>query len=262
MPADDFNPIIFIVPVAIGLVAVLVGIWFLYLSGQKLNTQQKNNANLSLFLGAALMLFFGALWIGDSLRPTYAVRPAEDANYPFWEWAYFDFEQDAEGWEVDPNCAAATMENQSDALQAFHGEGYLQISTELKSREEGQPIALEQMACLKYTADASKLALMDGLIGYIKIPSSLDTIGNSFQAEFQVRGTSGEDSHWAKARYPIKVGEWVPLVWVKPSWLTVGSNELFFPQQADGVWITIWADRSYKGPILVDSMGFYLLQRR
>ena len=248
---------------ALALVAILAVVIYMYTRKPPLAKDQERPWLVFILICIGLALFAGGMWIGDKITPFIVVQPKRDAQKPFWEIEYFDFEKDTEGWEVDANCAAATATVEKTAGGAFEGEGYLRVKTDLKGQEEGKAISLSQMVCLKYEPqDSWQLELTDSVIGYIQVIPSLDTVGNSFQAEYQVRGTSGEDAHWSKARYPLKPGEWIPIVWVKPSWITVGIEELFFPSAADGIWITIWSDRGFKGDILVDGIGLYMLQRR
>ena len=254
---------VYITLLSISLVAILATVLFLYFRKPPLSKQQEKPFLTFIVLCIGLALFSGGMWIGDRVTPFVVVQPQGEAERPFWQLQYFDFESDTQGWTADENCGATTVTQEKNAKEAYQGEGYLKLSTQLESQQEGEAISLKQMTCLKYEPASSwQLGMTDGIVAYIKVLPSLDALGNTFQAEYQVRGTSGQDAHWAKARYPIKPGEWIPIVWVKPSWITVNSQELFFPPQADGIWITIWADRGFKGDILVDGVGLYMLQRR
>jgi len=256
----------FYIPLLVtAIVAALIVAYFLFIRKPALKGQQAQNAQIFLFFSLGLALFAGGLWAGDRLNvsSSIVVEPSSEAMQPFWRVQAFDFEGGTDEWEADAACGTATLKAESDPLQAYSGSGFLRLTVDLKSPGEDEAIALEQMACLKYSPiDAQKLSLTDGVIGYIKVMPTLDTLGNTFQAEYQVRGMSGEEEHWSKARYPLKVGEWTPIVWTKPSWLQAAGTQVFFPPIADGVWITVWADRGFKGDILVDGITFYMLQRR
>jgi hypothetical protein len=262
MQTSMYTPI-YITLLVISLVAILATILFIFLRKPPLTKKQEQPLLVFVLICVGLALFSGGMWIGDRITPFVVVEPKSEATQPFWQLDFFGFEKDLQGWQVDQNCSPATATLQNNAAEAYEGEGYIQLSVDLAGQEQGQAITLKQMVCLNYEPQNSwQLQLTDGIIGYIKVQPSLDTVGNTFQAEYQVRGTSGQDAHWAKARYPLKPGEWVPIVWVKPSWITVGTQELFFPPEIDGVWITIWADKGFKGDILVDGIGLYMLQRR
>jgi hypothetical protein len=262
MQTSYYTPI-YITLLVLALVAILAVIIYAYTRKPPLSKAQERPLLVFILICVGLALFAGGMWIGDKITPFVVVEPKSAAREPFWQLQYFGFETDQEGWEVDANCAPATGAIEKNAKEAYDGEGYLRLNTDLAGQEAGKAITLKQMVCLKYEPKGSwQLELTDGIIGYIKVQPSLDTVGNTFQAEYQVRGTSGQDAHWSKARYPLKPGEWIPIVWVKPSWMTVGTTELFFPATVDGIWITIWADRGFKGDILVDGIGLYMLQRR
>ena len=262
MQTSNYTPI-YVTLLALALVAILAVIIYMYTRKPPLTKAQERPLLVFILICVGLALFAGGMWIGDRITPFVVVEPKSEAQRPFRQLQYFDFEAGQEGWEVDPNCGPATGQIEKNAKEAYEGEGYLRINADLAGQEEGKAITLDQMVCLKYEPKGSwQLELTDGIIGYIKVLPSLDAVGNTFQAEYQVRGTSGEDAHWSKARYPLTPGEWIPVVWVKPSWMTVGTQELFFPAMVDGIWVTIWANRGFKGDILVDGVGLYMLQRR
>lgn len=262
MQTSYYTPV-YITLLALAMVAILAVVIYMITRKPPLTKAQERPLLVFILICIGLALFAGGMWIGDNVTPYIVVKPKSEAQRPFRELQYFGYEEAAEGWEVDSNCGTASVQIEKDASQAFEGEGFLRLQVDLAGQEEGQAISLDQMACLKYEPLGSwQLELTDSIIGYIKVLPSLDSLSNTFQAEFQVRGSSGQDAHWSKARYPLKPGEWIPIVWVKPSWMTVGSEELFFPSMVDGIWITIWANRGFKGDILVDGMGLYMLQRR
>lgn len=246
----------------IALATIAVCIFLLFIRKPPLNKHQQTNAWIVLLFALGLGLFTSGLWIGDRITPFVVVEPKSQAREPFWRLQDFAFEETLQDWAVDTNCAPASARLENDPLQANQGNGFLRLNAELQAPEAGQAISLNQMVCLKYEpAESWQLRLTDAVIAYIKVPASLDTIGNTFQAEFQVRSISGQDQHWSKARYILKVGEWTPIVWTRPSWLTVNTQELFFPPGVTGIWITMWSEKNFNGDILVDNIGLYMLQR-
>jgi hypothetical protein len=256
------SPIIYIVILVIAALAALAAVYFLFISKNKLTRSQDITAKIMLWFSVSVALFIGGLWIGDRLHPSIVVQPASEVDTPFLKLTSFSFDNGAEGWETDPQCAPTTLSNGQNSPASYEGTGFLKLATELKGRGEGEAITLPQMACLRFTATLDSLALTDGIVAFAKIPASLDALANQFYAEFQVRGQSGQDTYWSKSRYTLKVGEWVPIVWTKPSWLQKGDQEIFFPSQPDGIWIMFWADKGYKGDIDVDGISLYMIQRR
>lgn len=254
----------YIYMLVIAMLAAAATLYFLFLRKPPLQEKPRLAAQIVLLISIGVALFVAGMWLGDQITPFVVVEPASQAMEPFRQLQVFDFEADAGGWMIDDNCGEANMTVEKNAANAYQGEGYVSMNVNLTTSEESeQAITLKQMACFKYEPKESwQLELTDGVIAYIKVNPGLDALGNNFQAEFQVRGANGEEMRWAKARYPLKAGEWTPVVWVKPSWITIPGQELFFPPMADGIWITVWSDKSFKGDILFDNIGLYMLQRR
>ncbi len=252
--------LIYLIVIVIGALSALIAIYFLYLSNRELTHGQKTLGQVLMYAGLGLAILFGGIWFGDVSHSSIVVKGGVAAAMsPFWQLQEFTYDDGVQGWELDENCSQAQISS-ATVSDAYQGTGVLKLSVKLPGRAADEAIKLDQMVCIRYVpTDAGTLNMTDGIIGYAKINSN--TTDNSFNAEFQVRSV-GDETYWAKARYPLIPGQWIPLVWTKPSWLSSDKNSMFFPNKPDGVWLMIWSDKPYTGDIYVDEMAFYMIARR
>lgn len=227
---------------------------------QRLSVQQQRMTIVVFVLGVSLLLFFGGLWIGERRGGAVTVTGVGLEDTPFLSLRTFGFNGSLEGWQSDDGCAPSTMSIEASVEEAFRGSGYLRMRSELSGFEVGEVITLEQVACLVYE-DQDLLGLVEGLTAYVKIVPSEQTVDNTFYAEFQVRAQQGDTPIWAKTRYEVSPGEWTPIVWTLPTWLTVEGKDYLFPHNPNGIWIIIWSEKPFIGQLEVDEINFYRLDR-
>ena len=120
----------------------------------------------------------------------------------------------------------------------------MRLRTNLPGIDKDAPTwTLDRLLCLKYT-EFKRVNLAEGIIAYINVVPSEQTIGNELTAEFQVSATSGEKTFWAKTRYTLVPGKWTPMVWTKPSWIVGEDQSISYPSNIDSVYIMVWSNRN------------------
>jgi len=208
----------------------------------------------------ALILFFSGTLFGERRPLSIVVEPKGADEMPFLLLKSFGFEGALGGWMVVQDGAPTnvSLENQEDA--AFEGSGFLRLRTSLPGTEQESSIPFSRTVTLRYW-DPQLMWFVDGVVAYIKVNPSDQTIENRFYAEIQVHATWENQHIWSKTRYPLTPGVWTPVVWTKPTWLTSGDERLYFPNNVDAVYIMIWSEKPYTGRIGIDSVNLYIIKR-